>query len=100
MKFKATSQPRTQTPQHACKLKLKAAQHAIRVVDPQGDDALEVSAARMGYKIMRLETGSRQLPAMALYESFDFERIAPFGEYVNDPTSVCCEKRIAQRAGA
>jgi putative acetyltransferase len=62
--------------------------------------ALEASAVRMGYKIMRLETGSRQLPAMALYESFGFERIAPFGEYVNDPTSVCYEKRIAQRAGA
>ena len=49
----------------------------------------------MGYKVMRLVTGNRQLPAMALYESFGFERIAPFGEYMNDPTSVCYEKRVA-----
>jgi putative acetyltransferase len=62
--------------------------------------SLEVSAARMGYKVMRLETGNRQLPAMALYESYGFERIAPFGEYANDPTSVCYEKHVAQNADA
>jgi putative acetyltransferase len=62
--------------------------------------ALEASAIQMGYRIMRLETGNRQLPAMALYESFGFDRIAPFGEYTNDPTSVCYEKHIAPRAGA
>jgi GNAT superfamily N-acetyltransferase len=62
--------------------------------------ALEASAAQMGYKIMRLETGNRQLQAMALYDALGFERIAPFGEYTNDPTSVCCEKHIALRAGA
>jgi putative acetyltransferase len=61
---------------------------------------LEASAARMGYKVMRLETGNRQHPAMALYESFGFKRIAPFGEYTNDPTSVCYEKHVAQGAGA
>ena len=54
----------------------------------------------MRYKVMRLETGNRQQPAMALYESFGFERIAPFGEYANDPTSVCYEKYIAHRADA
>jgi putative acetyltransferase len=62
--------------------------------------ALEASAARMGYKVMRLETGNRQHAAMALYESFGFERIAPFGECMNDPTSVCYEKHVAQHAGA
>ena len=62
--------------------------------------ALEASAAQMGYKVMRLETGNRQRPAMALYDSFGFERIAPFGEYMNDPTSVCYEKHIARHAGA
>jgi putative acetyltransferase len=61
---------------------------------------LEASAARIGYKVMRLETGSRQHPAMALYESFGFERIAPFGEYVNDPTSICYEKAVARHADA
>ncbi|MBC8058422.1 MAG: GNAT family N-acetyltransferase [Rhizobiales bacterium] len=62
--------------------------------------ALEASAAQMGYQVMRLETGDRQNPAMALYESFGFERIASFGEYANDPTSVCYEKHVAQSAGA
>jgi putative acetyltransferase len=62
--------------------------------------ALEASAARMGYKVMCLETGNRQHPAMALYESFGFERIAPFGEYVNDPTSICYEKAVARHADA
>lgn len=62
--------------------------------------ALEGSASQMGYKVMRLETGNRQLPAMALYESFGFARIAPFGEYANDPTSVCYEKHVAHRPDA
>ena len=55
---------------------------------------LEQVAHELGYAAMRLETGYRQQPAMALYESFGFKRIAPFGEYVNDPTSVCYEKPL------
>jgi len=35
---------------------------------------------------------------MALYESCGFERIPPFGEYINDPTSVCYEKLVASHA--
>ena len=62
--------------------------------------ALEASAAQMGYNVMRLETGNRQHPAMALYESFGFKRITPFGEYLNDPTSICYEKHIALHADA
>lgn len=61
---------------------------------------LETSANRMGYKVIRLETGNRQQSAMALYESFGFNRIAPFGAYENDPTSVCYEKHITQSADA
>jgi putative acetyltransferase len=55
---------------------------------------LEQRAHNLGYTVLRLETGNRQLPAMALYESFGFKRIPPFGEYVNDPTSVCFEKLV------
>ena len=62
--------------------------------------ALEAAAARMGYNAMRLETGNRQGPAMSLYESYGFARIAPFGEYANDPTSVCYEKHVANPADA
>lgn len=55
---------------------------------------LENAARAFGYEIIRLETGNRQQPAMALYESCGFKRIPPFGDYVNDPTSVCFEKRL------
>lgn len=55
---------------------------------------LERHAAASGFKFMRLETGNRQLSAMALYEQQGFRRIPPFGEYVGDPVSVCFEKRV------
>jgi putative acetyltransferase len=48
-------------------------------------------AKRLGYDRLRLETGDKQLPAIAFYERFGFRRIPPFGEYVKDPTSVCYE---------
>jgi len=56
---------------------------------------LEGEAVELGYSVLRLETGVRQQPAMTLYERAGFVRIAPFGEYVGDTTSVCFEKRIA-----
>ena len=56
---------------------------------------LERVARDFGFEAMRLETGDRQQPAMALYESFGFMRIAPFGVHVNDPTSVCYEKLLS-----
>lgn len=63
-------------------------------------DALEREAARLGYKVMRLETGYRQTAAMRLYEAFGFVRIPPFGPYVNDPTSVCYEKAVQANTSA
>jgi len=55
---------------------------------------LELRAAAFGYATMRLETGNRQLSAMALYETLGFSRIEAFGGYVNDPLSVCFEKMV------
>lgn len=55
---------------------------------------LEQEAAALGYRVMLLETGHKQQPAMRLYESYGFVRIPPFGEYTNDPTSVCYEKQV------
>ena len=55
---------------------------------------LEKDAARLGYQMLLLETGNRQRPAMALYESYGFTRIPRFGPYVNDPVSVCFSKRL------
>lgn len=56
--------------------------------------ALEQAALRMGYRRLRLETGNLQHAAMRLYEACGFAHIAPFGEYVGDPLSVCYEKRL------
>jgi len=55
---------------------------------------LQRTASALHYTVLRIETGNRQLSAMALYESSGFRRIAPFGEHANDPTSVCYEKRL------
>ncbi len=61
--------------------------------------ALEHAALGFGYDTLLLETGHRQQPAMALYESCGFARIAPFGAYAGDPTSVCYAKRLAAARG-
>jgi GNAT superfamily N-acetyltransferase len=53
---------------------------------------LEKRAVKLGYEVLRLETGNRQTGAMALYEACGFKRIPAFGPYANDPTSVCFEK--------
>jgi putative acetyltransferase len=55
---------------------------------------LEKEAGKLGYTLLKLETGNRQHAAMALYESFGFTRIPPFGRYVNDPISVCYAKKV------
>lgn len=50
---------------------------------------LEGAARCLGYSELVLETGYKQIPAMSFYEASGFHRIPPFGEYANDPTSVC-----------
>jgi putative acetyltransferase len=55
---------------------------------------LAAEAKRLGYERLRLETGNKQARAVALYEAFGFRRIAPFGKYENDPTSVCFELQL------
>ena len=55
---------------------------------------LESHALSQGFTHLRLETGNRQAAAMALYELCGYNRIARFGIYVDDPTSVCYEKSL------
>lgn len=55
---------------------------------------LEAHALSKGFTHLRLETGNRQAVAMALYALCGYEQIAPFGIYVDDPTSVCYEKSL------
>ena len=55
---------------------------------------LETAARRLGYRRLVLETGERQGPAMALYETSGYRRVPPFGRHVDDPTSVCYERSL------
>jgi GNAT superfamily N-acetyltransferase len=47
-----------------------------------------------GVHLLRLETGIHQREAIALYESMGFYRIPPFGNYREDPVSLCYEKPL------
>jgi GNAT superfamily N-acetyltransferase len=47
-----------------------------------------------GVGLLRLETGIRQVAAIRLYEQMGFERIPPFGAYVEGPLNQFYEMRI------
>ena len=55
---------------------------------------LEEIALQAGHCTVRLETGVRSLAALRLYERAGYERIPPFGGYVDDPLSVFLEKAL------
>ena len=57
-------------------------------------DHLADHARAQGVDLLRLETGIHQQAAIRLYEREGFQRIGPFGEYVEDPLSLFFEKRI------
>jgi putative acetyltransferase len=57
-------------------------------------DALEEEARRLGARELVLETGERQLEAIALYSRAGFVRIGAFGEYERSPLSVCMRKPL------
>jgi putative acetyltransferase len=57
-------------------------------------DHLADYARAHGAGLLRLETGIHQAAAISLYERMGFQRIPPFGEYVDDPLSLFYEKPI------
>lgn len=57
-------------------------------------EAVESAARDRGIHTLRLETGEPQAAAIALYEKAGYVRIPAFGEYVDDPTSVCMQKAL------
>jgi putative acetyltransferase len=57
-------------------------------------DRLEHHAREHGVFLVRLETGIHQTAAIRLYERKGFQRIPPFGDYFEDPLSLCYEKRL------
>ena len=59
-------------------------------------EALEAEARALGSRRLVLETGTRQLAALALYEATGFRPIPLYGEYCLSPdTSVCLGKQLA-----
>lgn len=56
--------------------------------------ALEDEALALGYSFVRLETGKLQAAAVGLYVSAGFGPIPRYGPFVDDPRSVCFEKRL------
>ena len=56
--------------------------------------ALETEARALGIARLVLETGLRQHEAMALYTRAGFSEVAPFGEYIGSPLSVCMAKDL------
>jgi GNAT superfamily N-acetyltransferase len=57
-------------------------------------NGLEEFARRTGYQAIWLETGVLQPEAVGLYESAGYQRIPNYGQYKDDPRSVCFEKRL------
>ena len=57
-------------------------------------EALESKARELGRTIVRLETGTGQPEAIALYKSAGYREIAGFGEYAGNPFSICFERRL------
>ncbi len=57
---------------------------------------LLIEAKRRAYKRLSLETGTMSvfIPARGLYESLGFTVCDPFGNYVEDPHSVCMTLEI------
>jgi phosphinothricin acetyltransferase len=60
-------------------------------------DHLTDHARAQGIALLRLETGIHQPAAIRLYERMGFQRVGPFGDYVEDPLCLYYEKRILPR---
>jgi GNAT superfamily N-acetyltransferase len=57
--------------------------------------ALEERAQALGYRRLSLETGDQQPEALALYAQAGYAPIAPYGDFANDPSTICLGKVLA-----
>jgi len=55
-------------------------------------DSLEAQAISRGWTTLKLETGTLQTAAIALYESAGYRPIEPWGAYADSPVSLCYAK--------
>lgn len=58
-------------------------------------EAIEDIARREGVRLIRLETGTLNHEALALYRRFGYRERGPFGGYGPDPLSVFMEKALS-----
>lgn len=58
-------------------------------------EKIEAAAREKSIEILRLETGTRQPEAIALYRRCGYTDCGPFGNYQPDPLSLFMEKRLA-----
>ena len=58
--------------------------------------ALEEYALQRGYHTVRLETGRQLAAALALYRAAEYRPIPCFGEYADNPLSLCFEKSLME----
>jgi putative acetyltransferase len=58
--------------------------------------ALETIGRDLGYSALQLETGVRQPAAIRLYERAGYQRILVYGQYRDDPLSVCFKKVVGE----
>lgn len=71
-----------------------APEHRRKALGRRILEDLEARAVAFGYKSLRLETGMLQPAAVGLYRSFGYVKIPRYAEYVDDPHSLCFEKRL------
>jgi GNAT superfamily N-acetyltransferase len=57
-------------------------------------EALESHARVHGWTTLKLETGTLQAAAIALYESAGYRAIEPWGAYAESPFSLCYAKAV------
>lgn len=55
---------------------------------------LEDESLKLGFSVMRLETGYKQVDAIGLYEKAGFTTIPAFEPYLPDPLSLFYEKKL------
>lgn len=56
--------------------------------------ALEAEAVRAGHRTLRLETGVMQPEAVAMYEALGYRRIPCYGQWAENPPSICFERSL------
>ncbi|WP_405063096.1 GNAT family N-acetyltransferase [Kribbella sp. NBC_01505] len=59
-------------------------------------DAVEAEAQRRSITQLRLETGTQQREAIALYTNHGYTRTPPYPPFENEPASLCFAKELGQ----